>query len=45
MEEKIINDFNNNGLTPYDISIKYNMLIDEVYIVLKKIKRKVLDEH
>jgi hypothetical protein len=38
----MIEDFTKNGLTPYEISVKYNVSIEEVCSVLKKeVKRKL----
>ena len=41
---EIKREFMNNGLTPYDIHIKYTIEIGEVYEILKTIPRKVVDD-
>lgn len=37
MEDKIRADFKQNNMTPYEVHIKYNIEIEEVYEILKEI--------
>lgn len=36
MNDDIKNDFDNNGLTPYQISEKYKIAIERVYEILQE---------